>query len=58
MNYVREKKLAAFKRNIGRKTRLEMQYEGMKAAADSALGLAVKAFQGIAEQQSLPRRGS
>lgn len=46
MNYAREKKLAAFKRNIGRKSKFEMQYEAIQAACTP--GLAAKASQGIA----------
>lgn len=46
MRYGRGNKLAAFKRNIGRKSKFEMQYEAMQAAC--ALGLAAKTFQGIA----------
>lgn len=46
MNYARERKLAAFKRNIGRKSKFEMQYEAMQAACTP--GLAAKGPQGIA----------
>ena len=61
MNYARERKLAAFKRNIGRrgrKKRAGMQCEAMFETACSALGFAVEACQKTAERAARSSGGA